>query len=286
MIQPKNHPKAAGPISQLLPTDETRKAKFALTRADKKSMQTSETQNSTAPPNPPIGCVSKESASASSCLLVPSPERPKNPAPKIEPILEVGDVLSDPAQAERYEWEKVLKPGWHSLVQAGLALGRIRDGRLYRVEFDTFDAYCRGKWQHGRRYIHQLIAAAQLFTRLRANWPSRKPDRETQLRPLIGLPPEQAVAAWERAVEKAGNGKITARMVKSAVEELQPGAKAAPVVQKPGPAKPEQRRLIDDTIGQLLVLLSKKASHGVLVTRVEALHGHIQALFTKPPSKA
>ena len=282
MIQTKSHSNASGPISQLLPTDETRKAKFALTRADEKSMQTSETQNLTAPPNPPLDCVSEASASASSCELVPHPEQPKDPAPKIEPILEVGDVLSDPAQAERYAWEKVLKPGWHSLVQAGLALARIRDERLYRVEFDTFEAYCRVKWQHGRRYIHRLIAAAQLFTRLRADWPSRKPDRETHLRPLIGLTPEQAVAAWKRAVEKAGNRRITARLVKSAVQELQLRATAAPVVQKPGPAKLEQRRLIDDTIGQLLVLLSKKASHGVLVSRVEALHGHIHALFGKP----
>ena len=73
-----------------------------------------------------------------------------------------------------------------------------------------------------------------------------------------------------------------ARMVKSAVQELPPGAKEALVIKKPGATKAEQRRLIDDTIGQLLVLLSKKASHGVLVSRVEALHGHIHALFGKP----
>jgi hypothetical protein len=43
--------------------------------------------------------------------------------------------------------------------------------------------------------------------------------------------------------------------------------------------------LIDGAIGELLVLLSQKASHEVLTQKVDALHGHIQSLFPKPSSK-
>jgi hypothetical protein len=39
-----------------------------------------------------------------------------------------------------------------------------------------------------------------------------KPGHEPQLRLLAGLSLEQAQLAWERAVEKAGGRKITARL--------------------------------------------------------------------------
>ena len=48
----------------------------------------------------------------------------------------------------------------------GLAFARIRDADLYAMEFDTFEAYCREKWQYGRSYVNRLILAAQVFTHL------------------------------------------------------------------------------------------------------------------------
>ena len=39
--------------------------------------------------------------------------------------------------------------GWHTLVQVGLALAKIRDDRLDKVAFDTFERYCQVKWQYG-----------------------------------------------------------------------------------------------------------------------------------------
>jgi hypothetical protein len=108
-----------------------------------------------------------------------------------------------------------------------------------------------------------------------------KPGNESQVRPLIGLSPEQAQTAWEYAVEKAGGRKITARLVKNAVKALQPGGNAKPVDPQPRPTKADQRRLIDDAIGQLLVLASQKAPHNILTEKLEALHGHIQSLFQK-----
>ena len=49
----------------------------------------------------------------------------------------------------------------------------------------------------------------------------------------------------------------------------------------PGPAssKPEGWKAIDTTIGQLLLLLSQRAAHDLLVRKVETLHSQIRALF-------
>jgi len=59
------------------------------------------------------------------------------------------------------------------------------------VEYQSFDAYCRGKWQYSRRQVDSLIAAAQLFNHLRTISSQQQPQHETQVRPLIGLPLEQ-----------------------------------------------------------------------------------------------
>jgi chaperonin cofactor prefoldin len=74
-------------------------------------------------------------------------------------------------------------------------------------------------------------------------------------------------------------------MVKSAVEELQPAGSPDPVIRQPRQNQAEQRKLIAGAIGELLVLLSQKASHEALTQKVEALHGQIQALFPKASSK-
>ena len=93
--------------------------------------------------------------------------------------------------------------GWYTFVDVGLALARIRNGRLYRTEFETFEAYCQGKWQYGRRYVNYLVSAAEVFTHLGTNSSQIKPDNEMQVRPLIGLTPEQAQLAWEKAIARA-----------------------------------------------------------------------------------
>jgi hypothetical protein len=80
---------------------------------------------------------------------------------------------------------------------------------------------------------------------------------------------------------KGGPRKITARMVKTAVQELVPAGAPQPATRDPRQNKAAQRRLISDAIGELLVLLSQKTSHDILTQKVEALHGHIQALFPR-----
>ena len=54
----------------------------------------------------------------------------------------------------------VLAMRCRSFVAVGLTLGKIRDERLYREEFRTFEAYCRAKWQYGPRHaLHGHIQA-------------------------------------------------------------------------------------------------------------------------------
>ena len=52
---------------------------------------------------------------------------------------------------------------------SGLALMEIRDGRLYRAEFGTFEEYCNQRWGWERAHAYRLIDAAQVVENV-SNW--------------------------------------------------------------------------------------------------------------------
>jgi hypothetical protein len=187
--------------------------------------------------------------------------------------------LSEAEQASYFACQEVVRMGWNSFVDVGLALSQIREERLYREEYGTFEQYCRSRWDYGRRYVNQMISAAQLFRFLGANCSQTKPDHESQVRPLIGLTPEQTKSVWESAVQKARGRRVTGAVVKKAVKDLQGAGNPEPVQRPKRPSKAEQRRIIGDAVGQLLMLASQKAAYDVLTKKIEELHGHIQTLF-------
>ncbi len=138
-------------------------------------------------------------------ITPPAPPPPPDTVPHMDRVLGVVDLLSEAEQAQMMGCEAVVEMGWRwTFVEVGLALVQIRDGRLYRVDFPSFESYCSAKWQYGRHYVNRLISAAQVSTHLVTICHQCKPGHESQVRPLIGLAPEQAQAAWEHAVGKAG----------------------------------------------------------------------------------
>jgi hypothetical protein len=60
----------------------------------------------------------------------------------------------------------------------------------------------------------------------------------------------------------AGSERLTllVTLVKTAVQELQLAGETKPISREPRQTKAQQRKLIDGAIGELLVLLSQKAS--------------------------
>jgi hypothetical protein len=197
-------------------------------------------------------------------------------AEQVEPLteIEIFDLMS---------FEEVIGTGWASFVQVGLALGQVRDRRLYRETYPSFQEYCRSRWQYGRNYADRLVSAAQVFNRLVTKCRQRLPEHEGQVRPLVGLTTDQAKQVWETAVAKAGNRRITAIMVKRAMRDLQIGPPLQPVQAKARVNMAEHRRQIDMTIGELLLLASQKADHRLLTEKIEILNAHLQAAL--PPRK-
>ena len=106
-------------------------------------------------------------------------------------------------------------------VEVGLALMEIRDARLYRAEFGTFEEYCRERWGMASSRARQLIAAADTVRNLETvTMVTVFPATERQARPLAALPPAQQREAWERVLETAPDGKITAAHVQAVVGRM------------------------------------------------------------------
>ena len=58
--------------------------------------------------------------------------------------------------------EKIIEKGINTFVEVGHALLVIRDRRLYRASYDTFEDYCWQKWLIGKSRDQQLIGAYQI----------------------------------------------------------------------------------------------------------------------------
>lgn len=120
---------------------------------------------------------------------------------------------------ELAHYEQVIERGLHTFVEVGDALLAIRDARLYKGEYDTFEEYCQQRWGMERRYAYRLMDAAKVVGNV-SHGTQIAPTTERQARPLSQLPPEQQREAWQLAVDTAPDGKVTARHVQATVNRM------------------------------------------------------------------
>ena len=116
------------------------------------------------------------------------------------------------------EDEATIKMHLQSFMEVGKALLRIRDQRLYRAEFSSFEAYCRGRWNMSRIHAHRLLSAAEITESVllpMGNTPL--PENERQVRPLVGLPVKEAQKAWGNAAKLANGKSPSGKLVIEAV---------------------------------------------------------------------
>jgi phage N-6-adenine-methyltransferase len=115
--------------------------------------------------------------------------------------------------------EQTIERGLQTFVDVGTALLEIRDTRLYRQGSKTFEDYCRERWGMQRHYANRLISAAEVTVNL-VPMGTILPTSERQVRPLTALDVDLQREAWQRAIDTAPNGKITAAHVASVVDSL------------------------------------------------------------------
>jgi hypothetical protein len=131
----------------------------------------------------------------------------------------MNNLLNIEERNELERCEVVIKQGLKTFVEVGQALMLIRDKKLYRSEFGTFESYCQEKWQLTRRHVNRLVGSSQVISNLGPIGP--KPQTESQARPLTKLEPELQSEAWQKTVEQHGEN-ITQKKVEEVVKEFVP----------------------------------------------------------------
>ena len=168
--------------------------------------------------------------------------------------------LTPPEKTRLAELEAVIQDGLMTFIDVGASLLEIRNGRLYRHEYGTFEQYCRAKWSMDKRYATRLIDAHAIVMNLGPIGPtSTRPDAangalgpqiptsERQVRPLTKLEPEEQRTAWKKAVETAPEGKVTAKHVEKVVAEMKHEVKADPALSFLPPAM--RKNFVSEAMG-------------------------------------
>ncbi len=110
--------------------------------------------------------------------------------------------------------EDIIRRGQQTFYEVGRALMEIRDRGLYRdvKGYETFEAYCKKEWDFNRAHAYRLMDSAKVIEVL-SPMGDITPSSERQTRPLARLEPEKQREVWQKAVETAPEGKVTAAHV-------------------------------------------------------------------------
>lgn len=134
-----------------------------------------------------------------------------------------GEIVNDLTLNERSELEAqevIIERGIGTFMEVGAALLAIRDDRLYRAEYGTFEDYCRERWGFTQQHATRLIRASEAISNIGNEPLGSLPTHESQIRPLTRLDPDGQRLAWQRAVETAPASGITAGHVQRVVDDM------------------------------------------------------------------
>jgi hypothetical protein len=131
-------------------------------------------------------------------------------------------IVKDTQELERLEGiVDKCRDGINKLsVEGAHALRKIRDDKLYekvRGE-ENFEKYCRERWDITRQTAYQMIDYVKVIENVSDCL--QKPANERQARPLARLKPDQQLIAWQKVVDIAPEGKVTAAIVTKVVNEM------------------------------------------------------------------
>lgn len=129
------------------------------------------------------------------------------------------ELLHEDEIEELVDLEATIERSLKTFVEVGTALMRIRDGRLYRENYGTFEEYCRERWGFVASRARQLISASEVVANLESVT-NVTPANEAQARALSTLEPDIQPKVWEQSVATAPNGKLTAAHITQTAEAM------------------------------------------------------------------
>ncbi len=169
-------------------------------------------------------------------------------------MAEVAKITRDEI-AELGQCETVIERGLATFVDVGTALASIRDGRLYRATYETFEDYCRERWGFSKRHANRLVEAAEVVTELGPIGPI---TNEGQARAIASTRKEHGPEFAAEVLREAAEVGLSARSIhETAARAMQTRVRAERQRQELARladnllADPATRTEVDDIIDQL-----------------------------------
>jgi|GEM_PF-4584148 len=121
------------------------------------------------------------------------------------------DQLSPMERSALVHEESAIEQGADQVAKALVA---IRDRRLYRADYPTFEEYCRERWGMTRQHANRQIVAAEVAAALE---PIGSKVTESQARELADLRNDpEALRETYRQASEATDGNVTAFAIRKA----------------------------------------------------------------------
>jgi hypothetical protein len=139
------------------------------------------------------------------------------------------------------ELEGIVENHLPTFLAVGRALVQIRNERLFRESYPTWELYCQKRWGFGYNHANELARCAQVAEGLLASCAGPQGDSPLPanlspdvLRPLAPLEPELASACW-RVASKLGRptAHTVAKIVRAVTSAIGAGNGTTPKAKVP-----------------------------------------------------
>lgn len=137
--------------------------------------------------------------------------------------------LLSAAELERlHACEAIIHQGLQAFIEVGMALQEIRNGKLYRAGYKTFEAYCEDVFSIKRRNAYTLMAEVEVVQQLRLNAQADAdntrviPSTASHAGALAELDKEDRQVVWNAVVAESELTRkpITAKKIREAAQRL------------------------------------------------------------------
>ncbi len=138
-----------------------------------------------------------------------------------------------------------LTDGLQACFDTGLALIEIRDNKLYREEFDSFEQFCQQQYQIGKSYAYRLIQSAEI----KMSPIGDKIQNEAQARAIAQVPETDRLKVLKIAKK---SGDATAAAIAEAAEKVVKNANETAKQVSPIGDKSPTPEVRKDAIGRII----------------------------------
>ncbi len=144
--------------------------------------------------------------------------------------------------------EAVVDTNLRGFHDTALALYAIRQKKLYRQHSETFEEYCRSRFSLEKSHVNRLMDTVPIMQALKESSPiGEVPKNEAQARELKRVPSEKVAEVWQKAVDTAPEGGVTAQHVRNTVRPYRGDLYPKPVepVKKGFPSESHKRAAVE-----------------------------------------